>query len=515
MNTSQRVIKNTMWLYLRMGASILVNIFTTRILLQALGASDYGLYNVVGGAITMLGFLTASMSTSTQRFISYTLGEGDKEKLKSIFNNTLCLHYAIAGLSALLLIAASFVWFNGVLNIPDGRETVAMFVYVCLVFSTIYSITIVPYDGVLNAHENMRFYSLIGIFDVFVKLGIAVAVYFATYDQLVMYATLMALEAWILRVVTKYYCSRYYKECKRQELRKYFNRSTIKELTSFAGWNMLNITTLMFSVFGINLVVNHYFGTTLNAALGIATQLSGVLMGISMNMIKAVTPVLVKSEGGHQRENVLKITFVGCKFSFLLFSFFCIPMMFYISQVLELWLKDVPEWTATFCILIMTSTLVDQMTVFLYQSLQAQGDIKEYSIVKGIINILPILSSIIMFSLFGFEPYWALINLIIGKGILGGIINLYYCSKNISLSLGGFASKVIVRCVNVTLYSVLLGFVLYSLSIHWLLGISLFFISSIPCYWLWGMNREERKMTMNFIKRKSNHEHNNTYFRKP
>lgn len=502
MNTSQRVIKNTLWLYFRMGASILVNIFTTRILLQALGASDYGIYNVVGGAITMLGFLTASMSTSTQRFISYTLGKGDEEKLKSIFNNTLCVHYGLAGISTLLLSFASVILFNGVLNIPNGRETVALGVYGCLVFSTVYSITIVPYDGVLNAHENMRFYSLIGIFDVFVKLGIAVAVYFATFDQLMLYAILIAVEAWMLRVVTKYYCCRHYEECKRQELRKYYNLNTIKELTSFAGWNMLNIATLMFSVFGINLVINHFFGTALNAALGIATQLSGVLMGMSMNMIKAVTPILVKSEGGHQRENMLKITFVGCKFSFLLFSFFCIPIMFYILQVLELWLNNVPEWTAMFCILLMASTLVDQITVFLYQSLQAQGDIKEYSITKGVVNILPIIASLLMFGLFDFEPYWALINLIIGKGILGGCINLYYSRKQISLSLRRFTSEVIVRCANITLCSIILGLLLHSLSIHWLVGICLFFIGSVPCYWFFGMNQEERKMVMNFIKRK-------------
>lgn len=502
MSTSQRVIKNTFWLYLRMGASILVNIFTTRILLQALGASDYGIYNVVGGAITMLGFLTASMSTSTQRFISYTLGEGDEEKLKSIFNNTLCVHYGMAGVSALLLLLASAVLFNGVLNIPDGRETVALCVYGCLVFSTVYSITIVPYDGVLNAHENMRFYSLIGIFDVFVKLGIAVAVYFATLDQLLLYAVLMALEAWALRVITKHYCSRHYDECRRQELRRYFNRDTIKELTSFAGWNMLNIATLMFSVFGINLVINHFFGTALNAALGIATQLSGVLMGLSMNMIKAVTPILVKSEGGHKRENTLRITFVGCKFSFLLFSFFCIPMMFYISQVLELWLKDVPEWTAMFCVLLLTSTLVDQITVFLYQSLQAQGDIKGYSIIKGFANLLAIFVSLLMFGLYEFEPYWALINLIVGKGILGGFINLYYCRKNISLSLRRFTSQVMVRCANVTICSVLLGILLHSVSIHWFAGICLFFIGSVPCYWLLGMNKEERKLAVDFLKRK-------------
>ena len=483
-------------------ASILVNIFTTRILLQALGASDYGLYNVVGGAIAMLGFLTASMSTTTQRFISYTLGEGNQEKLKSIFNNVLCVHYGIAVLSALILILASFVWFNGVLNIPEGRETVAVCVYACLVFSTIYSITIVPYDGVLNAHENMRFYSLIGIIDVFVKLAIAVVVYFATFDQLLFYAILMALEAWILRIITKYYCSYHYNECHRQELRKYFNHQTIKELTSFAGWNMLNIATLMFSVFGINLVVNHFFGTKVNAAMGIATQLSGVLMGISMNMIKAITPILVKSEGSHRRENMLKITFVGCKFSFLLFSFFCIPIIFYLLPILKLWLKDVPEWTTIFCMLMLVSTLIDQITVFLYQSLQAQGNIKGYSITKGIINLLPIVTSILLFSLYKFPPYWALINLIIGKGVLGGLINLYYCRKNILLSIKDFTTKVIVRCMVITLLSVMLGTLLHTISVHWFLGLCLFALCSIPLYYFLGMTQEERRLAMSFIRKK-------------
>lgn len=501
-NSAQRVIKNTIWLYARMAVSILVNIFTTRILLQALGASDYGLYNVVGGAVTMLGFLTASMSTTTQRFISYTLGEDDEEKLKSIFNNTLCVHYGIAALSALILILTAFIWFNGILNIPDGRETVAMCVYGCLVFSTIYSITIVPYDGVLNAHENMRFYSLIGIIDVFIKLVIAVAVYYSTFDQLLFYAISMALEAWMLRVATKYYCSRHYDECRRQEIQKYFELKTIKRLMSFAGWNMLNIATLMFSVYGINIIVNHFFGTKLNAAMGIATQLSGVLMGISMNMIKAITPVLVKSEGSHQRENMLKVTFVGCKYSFLLFSFFCIPVIFYISPILELWLKDVPEWTAIFCVLMLISTLIDQMTVFLYQSLQAQGDIKEYSITKGFVNLLPIVVSVLMFSLLECPPYLALINLIIGKGILGGLINLYYCRRNISLSFSEFASNVIMRCSIITLSSVIIGFLLHAIPIHWFLGLCLLVMGSIPFYWILGMNREERRLVIGFIRKK-------------
>ena len=156
MSTSQRVIKNTLWLYLRMGTSILVNIFTTRILLQALGASDYGLYNVVGGAISILGFLTASMSSSTQRFISYAEGEGNLDDVKEIFNNALAAHYGVALISGFILALSGFIFFNGVLNIPEGRETVAITIYLCMIISTVFSITVVPYDALLNAHENMK-----------------------------------------------------------------------------------------------------------------------------------------------------------------------------------------------------------------------------------------------------------------------------------------------------------------------------------------------------------------------
>lgn len=507
MSISQRIIKNTLWLYLRMGASILVNIFTTRILLQALGASDYGLYNVVGGAITMLGFLTASMSTSTQRFISYTLGKGEAEKLKSIFNNTLCVHYGIAGLSALILIAASFAWFNGVLNIPEGRETVAMCVYACLVFSTIYSITIVPYDGVLNAHENMRFYSIIGIIDVFVKLAIAIAVYFSTFDQLLLYAILMALEAWALRTVTKCYCSRHYEECRQQELRKYFDRKIARELMSFAGWNFCNIASAMIALHGTNLIINHYYGTLLNAAIGIATQLSNVLSNVSANLVKAITPILVKNEGAHQRKQVLTITYKGCKFSFLLFSFFSIPIMFYISPILELWLKDVPLYTAIFCLIMVSSAIIDQVGTVLYQTISAKGDIKGFSIAIMIPNIMIIIATPIMFS-FGFSPYWGLINWLICKSIIGLIIRIFYSHIKTELSIMDFIYKVIFPIFKVCTFSCLICFVTVCaynyFHINWMIMFSSSILLCIPIYWYTGLQNTEREMLINITKKVKN-----------
>ena len=170
MSTVKRVFKNTMFLYLRMLISIVFSFFTTRILLQALGVSDFGLYNVIAGSVAMLGFFSASMSSATQRFLSFAEGEGEIEKIKDIFANSVFLHRIIALVVTLFLVSIGFILFNGALSIPNGRFVVAISVYGCMIISTIYAITIAPYDAVLNARENMRIYSFLGIFDVFAKL---------------------------------------------------------------------------------------------------------------------------------------------------------------------------------------------------------------------------------------------------------------------------------------------------------------------------------------------------------
>ena len=305
MSTANRVVKNTLFLYARMGTSIIVSVLTTRILLNALGASDFGLYNVVAGALYMLGFLSVSMSSSTQRFLSYAEGEGDM---------CISLHWRIALLVCVLYIIAGVFFFNGVLNIPIGRESTAIIVYGCLIFSTVFSITIAPYDAVLNAHENMFFYSVVGIVDVFLKLLIAILISYSDYDRLLFYGFLMAGESWLVRSVTKYYCIKTYEVCNSTNGIQH-NYSMMKKMASFAGWNLMNIFAGMISLYGMNIAINHFFGTLLNAALGIATQLQGALMGVSVNMSKALTPVLVKKEGANQRLQMLEISYAGCKFS--------------------------------------------------------------------------------------------------------------------------------------------------------------------------------------------------------
>lgn len=498
----QHVIKNTVFLYVRMIISILTNIFTTRILLDALGASDYGLYNVVGGAILMLGFLTSTMSHTSQRFINYAEGKGDYENIKYVFNNIVIVHYIVSIFLMLLLIVAGFVFFNGVLNIPEGRLEAAIVIYICLIISTAFSVIVAPYDGILNAHENMFVYSLIGILDVVLKLLIALIILFTSCDKLILYGILMALESWIIRVITKRYCKKHYLECRKEELKKYYDKNRIKEFTSFAGWNLINIASGMTSLYGRNIAVNHFFGTIFNAALGIATQLSGVIMGVSANMIKAITPILVKNEASNNRDNMLNITYLGCRFSYLLFSFFCIPIFFNVDYVLNLWLNEVPPHTIVFCKLLIVAHLIEQLVSFLYQTIIAQGNVKKYNIVRSIVNTMSLISSLYMFYI-GWEAYWSLVNWIIWYSIGGGIVNIYFSRRNVGLSVMQYLQIVLKPCLLVTIFSVLLNIVfirlLQTINISQLLYVILSVFLSIPLYWFIGLNKHERKIVIKQI----------------
>ena len=506
MSTSKRVIKNTLYLYIRMAVSILVNIFTTRILLQALGASDYGLYNVVGGAISILGFLTASMSSSTQRFISYAEGGGNFDEVKEIFNNALAAHYGVALITGFILALSGFIFFNGVLNIPDYRETVAKIIYLCMIVSTVFSITIVPYDALLNAHENMKFYSIVGILDVFFKLTIASIVFFTRTDKLMLYGILMAVESWLVRLITQQYCKHHYTESQNVNIRKYVKKERLKEMFSFAGWNMANIASGVISLYGMSIVVNHFFGTTLNAALGIATQLSGVLMGVSMNMVKAITPVLAKREGGHHREQTIEITYIGCKFSFLLFAFFCIPTLFFMDRIIEIWLHNIPDWTILFCRILICSSLIEQLFLLLYQTIIAHGEIKQYNVTRSICNILPILLSIVMLECYNFPPYIVLVNWLIFYSFFGGLVNLYYAKVNIGLSIKTFFFCVISVGVKIIIIAGTLNYFLLLLqkllSIEPIIFYLISMILSIPLYWKICLTAHERNILLNFIRRR-------------
>ncbi len=452
-----RVAKNTMFLYGKMAITMFISLYTTRLILDALGASDFGIFNIVGGAIAMLGFLNAAMASATQRFMSFSEGAGDKEKQKQIFNISFVIHFGIAIVMGISLLIAGWFFFNGILNIAPERMYAAKVVYVSLIISTIFTVMTVPYDAVLNAHENMLYYSIVGIVESLVKLGAALAVVYLGGDKLVLYGILMACIPIVTMIIMCLYCHKYYNECDIAPSR-YWDKGLMKEMTGFAGWSLMGSASSMISQYGLSIVLNIFFGTMLNAAQGIANQISGQLMVFSNTMLKAVNPVIAKSEGGGDRELMLNASLLGSKLSFLLLAFFSIPFLIETPFILRVWLRNLPEWAILFARLQLGRSMIEQFTVMLGAAIAAKGDIKAYSATKSVLNILPILLTYLFFY-FGYPPYYLYLTWIFAGGFIGGGISLYFTKKKCGLRYKDFLKEVFLPCLGVTLFMALSGLI--------------------------------------------------------
>lgn len=499
MSTAKRVIKNTGYLYAKMGITMFVSLYTTRLILNGLGASDFGIFNIVGGAIAMLGFLNAAMASATQRFMSYAEGEGNKEKQKYIFNISIVLHAAIALIVGLVLVGAGWFFFNGILTIPDNRVFAAEIVYASLIVSTMFTVMSVPYDAVLNAHENMKYYALVGILESFLKLAVAFACVYATSDKLIVYGVLMACIPFVTLSIMRIYCHRHYEECILAP-RRYYSQALMKEMTGFAGWNFLTSVSSILGQYGLGVVVNHFFGVLLNAAQGIANQISGMLMAFSNNMMKAVNPVLVKSEGSQDRERVTYVALFGCRISFLIMAIFEVPMILLAPYVLKIWLKNVPEWAVVFTQLQLTRSLIEQLFSSLFTSIYATGKIREYAIVKSFLNILPLPLTILCFEL-GFSPYWLYLNWILCWGVLGGFVGVHFSWKVARIPSACFTKVVLLPCVLTVILSVsayLINFLVGNANYNLYLGLlTPFFILSIG--WFVILQKQERTILKSML----------------
>lgn len=452
----------------------------------------------------MLGFLSASLSASTQRFINYAQGKNDGNHIRKIFANSVIIHHILAGASVVLFALGGLILFNGILNIPAHQTMDALAVYGCMLISTVFSITIVPYDAEITAHEDLKILSLIGILDVILKLAIAICVLFWPGERLIFYAILMAAESFVIRSLTKFYCIRNYTECRQISLKRQFDRNVLKELSSFAGWNMLNTATSMVALFGMNVVINHYFGTVCNASMGIATQLAGVIMGVSMNLNKAITPVIMKSEGQSNRDATLHYSIIGCKFSYLVFLLICAPILLNLPFILSKWLTEVPAYATTFCFIMICGNLLDQATVILYQSIMAQGDIKSYSTLRSVSNIAPIIITICMFQFGDFPPYWALLNWLVWKAIIGGGINIAMSKLKIGLQLQSYfhflAKMLLVSAICVTFcYCATLAINPADRTFINILAIFISYILCICSIYIFGLTGNERAYLNNML----------------
>ena len=504
MSTVKRVIKNTGYLYMKMFITVFISLYTTRLILNSLGAADFGIFNIIGGAIGMLGFLNTTMANATQRFMSYAEGEGCLEQKKRAFNVSLILHIIIAIFTVILLFLIMPILFDSILNIESERIFAAKIVYYSLMFSTALTIINVPYDAVMNAHENMLYYSLIGVFEWLLKLIVAFICVYTSHDKLIVYGTFMAFIPIVTLSIMKIYCHKHYEECV-IAFKRYWDCNLVRQIASFSGWNFLTAISSLFSAQGIGIVLNHFFGTVLNAAQGVAQQLNGQLSSFAFNMMKALNPIIVKNAGAKNIDKMNEITIIGCKYASFLVLLFAIPFILEMPFILLIWLKEIPDWACLFCILQIILTIILQVVNGLGTSIYAQGDIKGYAIYKSLMNAMPVILTFIAFKMGG-SPYWLYIPMIVIWGIGGDIVILYYAKKKCGLDLKQYLIKALLPILGVSFVMILFGGIVYIWNMNegfcrFVLTCIMTSIGMLLALFLFGVNGEEKALLRNLLMR--------------
>ena len=374
---NKRIAKNTLLLYFRMIVLMLVTLYTSRVVLDALGESDYGIYNVVGGVVAMFSVLSNSLSGAISRFITYELGTGNKEKLSRIFSTSvniqILMALAIFGLCELI-----GVWFlNTKMNIPDERMEVANIVLQCSIVTFMVNLVSVPYNATIIAHERMGVFAYISILEAGLKLLVAYLIYISSSDKLMVYALLILGIAILLRLIYGIYCRGHFVEARYRVL---LDRPLLKEMTSFAGWNLFGSTAYMLNTQGVNMLINIFFGVGTNAARAIAVQVDSAVTQFVNNFMTAINPQITKSYAAGDRKYLFKLVCRGTKYSFFIMYLFIVPLVLEADTILGIWLKEVPTDTAVFMRMVLFSTLATLLGNPMYTAIMATGKIRNYQI---------------------------------------------------------------------------------------------------------------------------------------
>lgn len=396
MNNSQRVLVNTIAQYSRTIVNMVLSLYTVRLVLGALGSSDYGLYSLVAGIVAMLGFITNSLVSTTQRFVSYYQGKGNKEKLKEVFNNSLLIHLFLGIIVVVILECLTPILFNGFLNIPEGRDTAAVSVYQIVALILLVTFTTAPFRALLISHENIVYISIVDVLDSILRVILVLFMTIYQGNLLIFYGFIMlSVQLFDLFAISTY-CFIRYEECVWPRI-NLLNAVYIKELLEFAGWRTFGTACLTAREQGLAIVINRTSGTLLNAAWGVGLQLSGYTNFLSTAIVNAMAPQIVKTEGAGNRERTLWLSNVLSKMNFFLISIIGIPLLFEIDKILNIWLASPPENAALFSSFLILALLIDALTIGLTHVNNAIGKIGLYSLVMGIPKLLTVIIVVILF----------------------------------------------------------------------------------------------------------------------
>lgn len=496
---NKRIAKNTLLLYFRMLLTMAVSLYTSRVVLSTLGVEDYGIYNVVGGVVTMFSVISGSLSAAISRFITFELGKGNKKSLEKIFSSAVTIQLAL-GLIILILAESIGVWFlNSKMNIPESRMYAANWVFQLSIITFIINLISVPYNATIIAHEKMSAFAYISILEVSAKLIIVYLLLISPIDRLIFYAILMAFVAFIIRFIYGYYCKRHFNECTYHFI---YDKILLKKMFSFAGWNFIGSASGVLRDQGGNIIINLFCGPSVNTARSIAFQVYSAIYSFVSNFMIALNPQITKNYASGNHEYLISLLYKGARFSFYLLLLLSLPILINTNYILTLWLKNVPEHTTNFVRLVLIFALSESISQPLITAQNATGRIKNYQIVVGGLQMMNLPISYILLRI-GYSPeYIFIISIIISQCCL--YARLIMLKTNIKISIFYFVKDVYLNAIFVSLSSIAVPLFLHLISKDSATNViaisTVTIMSTIISILHIGCSKKERKMIINKIK---------------
>ncbi len=483
---------------------LLVSLYTSRMVLQLLGVTDFGIYSVIGGIVVVFNVLSASMAESTSRFLSYSIGIGDAEKLRGYFH-TAKFVYLLLGLVTFVISIVVGLWLiSNKLTIPQPRIEAARIVLLCSVITFVIKISNTPYNAIIISHERMGFYATLGIVEVAFRLLSVLFLFYIDYDHLIAYALFTVLEPCVNKLLLKIYCYRQFYTVYKGKIVEY-NRALFKDMINFAGWDMLGALERIMQDQGVNIIINFFCQPLVNSARAIAMQIRNAVVQFSTNFQVAVNPQIVKSYAEKDMDYMLKLIYKSCKFSFFLLLLIICPLITHTETILSIWLGQVPEHSVLFVRLVMIMILSDAYYEIMNQGAKATGNIKNFRIITSAVSLTNL--PIAYYSLScGLKPEFTIcITIVLNVAVL--ITQLLILKKQIFINPKSFIKKVLLPnysiaslCIFISLLSadIMKVSTFWQIALHMVLSTAISLL--IVCFA--GITKDERRVVMSFVQKK-------------
>jgi O-antigen/teichoic acid export membrane protein len=505
--SNKRILKNTLALYFRQILTMVVSLFTSRIVLQTLGVTDYGINNVVGGVVAMLSSLTSSLSNTTQRFLNVELGKNNDDELKRIFSNSLSLHLVFI-LIVVILAETVGLWFvKNKLVIPPERAAAAFWVYQFSMMGFAESVFFAPFEGALKAHEKFSFYAKMSIFDVAAKLAVAYLLFVLPFDKLIALSFLGLCVKIIGRVITYFYCRTHFEECR---MRLSWAKDCIQRLLGFNFYKIIDAVSHIIKTQGLNLVLNMYYGPVLNAAQGIASTVKNALYSFSSNAMSTTAPQITKSYAKGDEERLWSLIINSSRLYFYLMLFLTLPFLLEIDTVLSIWLGKYPEYTSIFTQIFLLDTLLNTILAPISQANMAVGKLRAFTITFLLFRLFILVSAVLM-GMRGFSAVYIYLIYIILQCANIFISIIVVLKIQLKFSLKRYFADAILSMLKTSLIVISVPVVIhyfFSKSIVFSVGVMAFTVVwSAMLIFLVGLNKSEKQILLKrlpaFLKAKS------------